>query len=316
MGVPQAAAQPARDALEILSVELLDERRTTVAEVRTLAAELKVGLGWHYLLDVAWALQRLEGSPKTVLDAGAGTGIIQWYLADRGWRVVSVDRVSRRNLASRFRARYRVSGLRPVDLAPPLSGLEVTARRVIGVGRRLISLIVAVRHGYRPRAPSAKPAAPRNGPRGSGEVILYDQDLQNLVDIADSSVDEIVSISSLEHNTPENLEVVVAELLRVLRPGGRITATLGASGGEDWYHEPSQGWCYSEATLRRVFQLPDDVTSNYQRYGELLRTLRGNAELRDNLAGLYFKSGNNGMPWGRWDPQYQSVGVCKVKPTA
>jgi len=36
-------------------------------------------------------------------------------------------------------------------------------------------------------------------------------------------------------------------------------------------------------------------------------------ELRDHLAEFYFLSGDNGMPWGKWDPQYQPVGVCKVK---
>ena len=31
------------------------------------------------------------------------------------------------------------------------------------------------------------------------------------------------------------------------------------------------------------------------------------------LAAFYARSGDNGMPWGKWDPQYQPVGVCKVK---
>ena len=35
--------------------------------------------------------------------------------------------------------------------------------------------------------------------------------------------------------------------------------------------------------------------------------------VRDNLARFYFQSGDNGMPWGKWDPQYQSVGVRKIK---
>jgi hypothetical protein len=35
--------------------------------------------------------------------------------------------------------------------------------------------------------------------------------------------------------------------------------------------------------------------------------------LRDNLASFYGRSGENGMPWGVWDPRYQPVGVCKVK---
>ncbi len=55
------------------------------------------------------------------------------------------------------------------------------------------------------------------------------------------------------------------------------------------------------------------MPSNYDCYDELFEALRGCSELHDNLADSYFKSGNNGMPWGIWDPQYQPVGVCKVK---
>ena len=41
--------------------------------------------------------------------------------------------------------------------------------------------------------------------------------------------------------------------------------------------------------------------------------LRDSNELRAGLSPLYFRSGNNGMPWGRWDPKYQSVGIIKTK---
>ena len=47
---------------------------------------------------------------------------------------------------------------------------------------------------------------------------------------------------------------------------------------------------------------------------ELLgRQLARCAELRVSLSWRYRLSGRNGMPWGRWDPRYQPVGVCKVK---
>ena len=91
-------------------------------------------------------------------------------------------------------------------------------------------------------------------------------------------------------------------------------ATLGAAKEQDWFHEPSKGWCYTEATLRDIFDLPADCPSNYDRYDELFKSLRNCSELRDNLADFYFKSGNNGMPWGIWDPKYQPVGMVKVKP--
>jgi len=106
---------------------------------------------------------------------------------------------------------------------------------------------------------------------------------------------------------------VVRELLRVLRPGGLLLATLGGARERDWFHAPSAGWCYTEDTLRRAFQLPDETRSNYERYDEFFEALKVNRELQSSLAGFYFRSGRNGMPWGRWDPKYQTVGVCKVK---
>ena len=150
---------------------------------------------------------------------------------------------------------------------------------------------------------------------GHGKVIIYNQDLGNLADILDNSIDAVVAVSSLEHNTPDDLPRVVKELERVVKPGGVILATLGAAADQDWFHQASQGWCYSDSSLRKLFNLPADTTSNYFEYDRIISELRNCAELRDNLASFYFKSGDNGMPWGEWDPQYPPVGVCKVKPS-
>lgn len=149
--------------------------------------------------------------------------------------------------------------------------------------------------------------------RSEGEVLIYNQDLSQLADIPANTLDAVAALSALEHNPPHRLPLVVQELMRVLKPGGILLATLGASADQDWFHEPSQGWCYSEATLRRAFDLSPTAPSNYDRYAELMQALRECAELRDNLASFYFRSGENGMPWGKWDPQYQSVGVLRLK---
>ncbi len=101
--------------------------------------------------------------------------------------------------------------------------------------------------------------------------------------------------------------------MRVLKPGGLLLATLCAARDQDWCHDASSGWCYTDASLRRLFNLPESAPSNYARYDELFTSLKNCAELRDNLAAFYFHSGDNGMPWGKWDPQYQPVGVCKIK---
>jgi len=143
--------------------------------------------------------------------------------------------------------------------------------------------------------------------------MIYNQDLVNLVDIADNSLDAVVAVSSLEHNSADGLQLVVKEIMRVLKQGGVLLATLGASKQQDWYHEPSSGWCYSDVSLRHIFNLAPEVPSNYDHYDELLEKLRNCSELRENLSSFYSHSYQSGMPGGIWDPKYQPVGVCKVK---
>ena len=105
------------DRLELLSVSLLDTERAKIDELKNLAQSLKLEFGWHYLLDISWILKQIDNvAGRKIIDAGAGTGVIQWYLADQGASVISVDRESREYLASRFRRRFEVEGLRQEDL--------------------------------------------------------------------------------------------------------------------------------------------------------------------------------------------------------
>lgn len=286
-----------QEAIEILSVDLLDQHRPMVERLRSLARSLGLEFGWHYLLDLTWIISYLGAvQGRRIMDAGAGTGVLQWHLAEEGAQVLSVDRVSRADLPLRFRRRFRVKGLRPHDLA--------------GIGKLIFHSLN--NPGRLARLVRDLPVL-AEGRRAAGSVTIYQQDLRSLVDIPSESLDAVVAVSALEHNSPVELALVVAELLRVLKPGGLLLATLGAARDRDWFHEPSQGWCYTEASLRKIFGLPANTPSNYTHYDELMASLRQCAELRDHLASFYFRSGDNGMPWGRWDPQYQPVGVCKVK---
>jgi len=293
------------EKIELLPVDLLDQNRDLVIELRKLAASLGLDFGWHYLLDLTWTIQQLGPvENRRILDAGAGTGILQWYLAEHGAQVVSVDRSSRSLLPVRFRRRYRCQGLRPGDLEPiskvfknDLSGRTATgwSGRISRLSKDISGLFVS--------------------PTDPGEVWIYNQDLTELFDLADNSFEAIVSISALEHNPPENLPNVVNELCRVLKPGGPLVATLTASAKEDCWHAPSAGWCYSSESLQRLFGLSAQTPHNYAEYDRLFAALKNCTELREHLAGFYFKSDQNGMPWGIWDPQYMPVGVCKIADT-
>ena len=297
-----------RDKIEILPVSLLESESVKVDELKKLASSLKIEFGWHYLLDITWILRQLVWiESKSIIDAGAGTGVMQWYLAENGARVISIDRESRAELPPRFRRRFNVQGLRAADLITD----KASDRRSERINRtslkaKVIDFIDLLRYEVDQLSNSEDDSK-------SGQVMIYNQDLVNLVDIADDSIDVIVAVSSLEHNSPDGLDRVVAELMRVLKPGCSLLATLGAARDGDWYHEPSKGWCYSEGTLRKIFHISSEVPSNYDQYDQLFNELQGCKELRENLASFYFHSGDNGMPWGKWYPEYQPVGICKIK---
>jgi ubiquinone/menaquinone biosynthesis C-methylase UbiE len=151
-------------------------------------------------------------------------------------------------------------------------------------------------------------------PGNAGSIVLYNCDIKKMPLLPDGIFDGVVSLSALEHNDHDDLDKCLEEILRVTKQAGRIFITVSASQGEDWFHEPSQGWCYSEASIKKYFQLPDDVKTNFSQKDILLEKLKkeGNP-LHQRLAPAYFKSGTNGMPWGRWNPQYQPLGIAKVK---
>jgi ubiquinone/menaquinone biosynthesis C-methylase UbiE len=293
--------------IEILSVDLLDQNRLLVEDLKKLARALRLEFGWHYLLDLTWTIQNLGAvQGKQIMDAGAGTGILQWYLAKSGAEVFSVDRLSRAALPPRFRKQFRIQGLRDADLSSLLqSFIQVLKRPVSGpFYRRWAARLAALWResiAFLASSPSA------------GKVFIYNQDLTDLTEISDNSLDAIVAISSLEHNTPEGLAQVVVELMRVLKPGGKLLATLTAGRDQDWWHAASSGWCYTDTSLRRLFMLPPETPSNYEHYDELFARLTESRELRDNLARFYYQSSAKGMPKGVWNPEYQPVGVCKIK---
>lgn len=290
------------DTIEILPISLLENNRPLVNELRILAHKLGLDFGWHYLLDITWLISHLEEiEGQNIMDAGAGLGMMQWYLAEHNASVISVDRGSRLDMPLRYRKRYHVQPkVKTQLLNGPLVALFNNFGRFPGLAGKVKFLLRELEGAV-------------TFTEAPGQVVVYDCDLAKLDAIPSDSIDAVVAVSALEHNQPQALEAVVVELLRCLKPGGTLLATLGAARDKDWFHEPSKGWNYTEDSLRRIFRISPQAPSNYDQYDALFSQLKNCVELRDNLADFYFISGDNGMPWGKWDPQYQIVGVRKIK---
>ena len=296
-----------RTHLELISTDVLTTHDKLHRQLRRLNHSLALSSGWHYPLDWIWVLAQVGAlGGRVVLDAGAGVGLLQWYLAAQGARVISVDRSDRRCIPPHLLQRFNVSGFRAEDA--PLGTAE----------------LLGIRH--RPASPRKRLAALARGLVGevrcrrhrigtaSGRVTLLSQDLAWLSALPDESIDLVVSISALEHNeTPAAIAAIFAELKRVLKPGGQILITVSASRDQDWFFAPAHAWILTEMTLRRIFEVDGAFSSNFAIYDHALQGIRDSAELRRGLSARYLLSRRSGMPWGRWDPRYVPVGVSFTK---
>ena len=77
--------------IKFLPASLLKDRRKLM-ELTYWLRVMNRPNGWHYDLDHIWILNELEAAGlakgATIIDAGAGQGIMQYLLAARGYNVI------------------------------------------------------------------------------------------------------------------------------------------------------------------------------------------------------------------------------------
>ena len=301
--------------IEILSPQLIKLNPLIMREVDDLQKRLGLDIGWHYILGLIWILKLIQPSHgMKILDAGAGKGVLQFVMAERGASILSVD-FNYRRFPLHLRMGYEISYSGSSHLEHPY--LEHLSRRHQDASNRLRLLrsqVLRVLYAS-VRLTRAGISAPGNwlmrrlGRRNPGGIVLYTCDMVEMNRISSGSVDSVVSLSAIEHMAPEDIKRAYKEFWRIVRPGGRIAITTNASNSEDWYHQPSKAWCFSESSIRELFHLGAQVPSNWSNYPESMGQIRNSRELRSRLSPSYRLSGQNGMPWGEWQPSYLPVGI-------
>ncbi|GAB6094262.1 hypothetical protein JCM14469_05140 [Desulfatiferula olefinivorans] len=297
-----ARADAVTDCLTLLPLSLVDRFPQAASFIRGVMKKRRMGIGWHYLLDLIWIVERVRHLPEnaTILDAGAGGGLLQYVLVDMGYRVLSVD------------------------FAPRPSPRDVNCIKIahqIGYQHSYLDHLAETYKHARKESENDKPLRVESCRQFVGilenkdvDLVLYQSDISDMRLCPDNAVDAVVSLSVFEHMNHTEVLAAVTECLRVLKPGRPFLATTSAANEDDWYHDASMGWCFSEKSLRDLFGLADDVPSNADQYDQIMADIKrpGNV-LNRELADFYYRSGNNGMPWGIWNPEYIPVGICKIK---
>ncbi len=275
----------------------------------------RMGIGWHYIVDLTWVYSLAKNWPASyrVLDAGGGRGPTQFLLAEMGFDVTNIDlfhftphdvqklryQLYKRQLESYVTSDY-VEHLKA--FRSPLQGIKVLVRGLIKmpVFNSVSNVVYGRMHtnwrckyGYQNR--------------GVGKIEWVVGNLCNMPEYQDNGFDAIVSLSALEHIPMNILPIALSEIKRVVKSEGAwAVTTSGTNQIESWYHEPSKGNCFSERDFERLFGATlkggidaDAAIEKYQNCDYLKR----------NLASFYKKSGDNGMPYGVWDPKYIPVGL-------
>lgn len=263
--------------------------------------------GWHYPIDLTWILgwvtQNLD-PPATVLDVGAGTGLLQFLLAAQGYKVISLDLVSRRigqQYKRYFLVRDKQTKTLQTEYARHLtddsSRLRLRIHELLRLAKRRFSrairpLTLESRKAYKHRSEY-------------GPIELYVGDITDSWEEY-STVDGIVSLSALEH--VPSIEHFV-EVVGCLREFGKpMCITTSAARETTWWHEPSKGWCFGPEVLGA---LDGSIENSSWRssYDATLGRIRTSSYLKNNIPWYYFGNPNCGLPNGLWEPRYVPVAL-------
>ncbi len=275
-----------------------------------LSSTHRTNIGWHYFTDIAWIHDKVKNWPRTfkVLDAGGGRGPIQFLLAEMGFDVTNVDLVHPHPPVA-YRSRYGTR-LRQLGSYTPTSYRQflLTFSRHQG-SKGAIKSVAKFAFAGAIQSIMARRWRAKNALRGThpGRIEWIEGNLCSMPEVPSQSFDAIVSLSALEHIPFEQLPQAHSEIRRVLKQEAPWAVTTSGTERKDtWYHAPSQGNCFSEKDLQKLFGASPFASQDPSR---VLDTYRNCSFLREHLAPSYKRSGDNGMPWGKWNPSYIPVGL-------
>ncbi|GBE07238.1 methyltransferase domain protein [bacterium BMS3Bbin11] len=280
-----------------------------------LSATGRTQIGWHYAIDLAWIYSQIRNWPTgyKILDAGGGRGPTQFLLAELGFNVTNLDLALSEPAASiqkRYRIQFKTADSKRDAAYGDHLSKNYAKQNVLRKLRRAVSgsrfyQYATTNHYHRVHE---RWRVDNGIVNEVGKLVWMRANLCKIPEISSNSFDAVVSLSALEHIPIELLPQAWAEITRICKPEAKFAITTSATEQQaTWYHKPSQGNCFSEDDLKRLFGAYPDET-NLPANG-MIGKYQACTYLKDNLADFYRKSAENGMPHGKWEPRYFPVGL-------
>lgn len=254
------------NAIHLLDASLLDNKQQ-LKEISYWLKVLNRPNGWHYDLDIMWVLNELNKAQvlpgSTIIDAGAGQGIMQFLLAAHGYNVISLD-FSPRTKPRPTRGIFNIVGEGEGDI-----GYQHPYMEFISYG--VYSFANSVRDIWKIANLKKIPLIPQrifrygtyklfnlyetfvNSHEKYG-TITYLRAPFHKVQMESGCVDAIISLSAIEHADISLFEQNIEELMRLLKPKAPLLLTTSVTTlDKSVFHEKTSGWCYSLSALKNYF---------------------------------------------------------------
>lgn len=313
-----------KSQIEIIDSDILYINKDKLKLIDYWKSIIDIELGWHYDMDIIWLLNCIEVlklSPKSVvMDAGAGNGLIQFILASKGFNVLSIDFADRdfpTNATKLFKMQQQVSGEVKSDnpyqqfIHHKKYRIKLNYKNFKKALKMPTKAAKFITHKVWQRIkPSVLREILGSNRKRYGTITYVKSDFSNMKEFKNESIDCLISVSAIEHGEPSLTKKAIREFERILKKKSYMLITTSAAKDRDWFHEPSKGWCFTEQSLKEIFSM-EEFEDNYDQYDYLFDKLKASDLIKSRISRIYFESGDNGLPWGIYDPKYQPVGIVK-----
>uniref|UniRef100_UPI00404738DC class I SAM-dependent methyltransferase n=1 Tax=Polynucleobacter sp. TaxID=2029855 RepID=UPI00404738DC len=251
--------------IKLLNASLLNSKEK-IAELTYWLRVMHRPNGWHYDLDHIWVIDELEKlgilPGATILDAGAGQGILQYLLSARGYKVISLDFSTRKkplrslgifNIVGQGDAninyKHPYMNIINYGIDSPISilkkiNISVVKNFPIVYERLSRFLISTICYGYERFFVNHV---------NYGDIVYLRAPFHE-IPLRSESVDAVISISAIEHADIKLFDKNIKEMMRVLCPGAPLLLTTSATHSKDnEYHNKSSGWCFSLLWFKKYY---------------------------------------------------------------
>lgn len=255
-------------------IKLLDasfyEDKKTLKELSYWFRLMNKPNGWHYDLDHIWIIKELKKSNvkpgDTILDAGAGQGILQYLLSSLGYNVISLD-FSSRKIPKKTKGIFKINGEGNTEIEYSHDYMKVISYgsesnggmlqknnffeklkkfKIRNLPEYTIRTLNIIRSSilcfYQKRFRMNK----------NFGTIQYIRAPFHDIPLNSNSIHAVVSVSAIEHSDIELFDQNISEMLRVLIPNAPLLISTSATQEkENIFHNKSSGWCFSLDFLKK-----------------------------------------------------------------